>query len=449
MKFYSGTRIKAAPTRVGAALLALMVALGVGVIFCFATSGVEKAYANELQTARYMKPNEIVSINARQQTAYDRAVKTCMDYKNQPNPIVIDVSDLGLTKQEALDVGEMIHGNGELFYINTYSDDSYGTSEFTLPCYYDDATIDSMCAKLDKVVDSALKRLGPKMTGPTKVHMLYDYVIDRVNYQAGKKDAYTGLVERKGDCFAYALSLDLLMRRAGFATDIVYHPSLDHAWNQVRIGKNWYNVDATFGKRFSYTKENEDPYFNWKNVKCHIYLLQSDSALSHDYIGPYAASIQRITGWKAHHACTSTKYDAYKVIGPKGTFSKHCDDYRTVVTSFTVNGIKYAPITGNRVKVASVTGATQRKAKSLVVPATVKYKDVTYYVIGIGSKAFSSAKATTLKVKTSKLQSKYLKNSLKKSKVTKVKLYGDAKKKKNTYKKYFAKSISGKKVTVS
>lgn len=96
----------------------------------------------------------------------------------------------------------------------------------------------------------------------------------------------------------------------------------------------------------------------------------------------------------------------------------------------------------------SVSGVASKAAKSLAVPATVKLNGFTCKVTGIGASAFKGAKAKTLTVKSGSLTKRGVKGSLKGSKVATVKLSGSAKSKKSSYKKYFAKSNSGKAVTV-
>ena len=54
------------------------------------------------------------------------------------------------------------------------------------------------------------------MAQSAKVHMLHDWLIDNMEYKAKKRSAYDGLVLGKGDCFGYALAMDVLLRRAGF-----------------------------------------------------------------------------------------------------------------------------------------------------------------------------------------------------------------------------------------
>ena len=83
--------------------------------------------------------------------------------------------------------------------------------------------------------------------------------------------------------------------------------------------------------------------------------------------------------------------------------------------------------------------------KAATVPATVKIGGKKYTVTKVAAKAFKGTKAKTLTVKATKLTKAGVKNALKGSKVTTVKV---PKAKLAKYKKYFAKANSGKKVTV-
>ena len=436
----SGIRKAAA---VFASLLVLAVALS-----CLPVSGVnEQAQAATLATAS-VKQNTVVSISSKEKKAYNRAVAACMDYANQPNPIVVDVSDLGLTAQQAYNVGSMMHSNGELFWINTYNDDSYGKASFTLPCYYDDATITTMRKQLDAEVKKALKRIGPGMTQAEKVHMLHDYLADHVSYGAKKKDAYTGLVQGKGDCFGYALSMDVLLRRSGFSTDMAFNDSMDHCWNLVQVGSSWYHVDVTFDDTM--TGRKYSPYFDWRNERCHLYLLQSDEKMNNDSVDPNTyLTIHSHRGWTCHHKCTNTQYDANIVCGKGGSFADNCSAYKNIVRTFTKAGLKFSVTDVKKVSLAGVPSTKKRKATKLSVPASVTYKGVTYDVGGITSKALAKSKAKTLKVSTAKLTKSGVKNSLTNTKVKKVKLLNAAKKKKSAYKTYFKKANSGRSVQVA
>lgn len=435
------------------------------IAFCLAVTVPFQASADTLSTAAVTaKSNSskitIASSTAKELKAYKRAVAACVDYANQPNPIVIDVSDLKLTAKQALNVGYMLHANGELFWINTYNDDSYGTKKFSLPCYYDDAKVDKMRKRLNAAVKKGLKRISPGMDSATKVHMLHDYLIDTMKYKATKKDAYAGLVQGKGDCFGFTLSMDLLLRRAGFDTDVAFNEKLDHAWNLVRIGKSWFHVDVTWDN--GYTGRWFSPYFNWKKNRCHLYLLQSDYVMLNTTVDPdtnlwLSSHVGKRTdkgkkntkgeGWSCHHKCSNSRYASARGLGEY--FNQHCNDYRVYARSFTVDGLKYVVTGVGKAKLSKVAGKAQRTTSKLGIPGTVTYKGITYRVVGISKKAFSTASAKVLSIASTSLNSSRVKGSLIDSKVTKIKLLGDAKKKKAAYKKCFKKSNSGKGVTVS
>ena len=361
-----------------------LIALGMSVS-CYSA---DQAHAATLAVASKAK-NKVISITAKERTAYKRAVAACMDYSNQPNPIVVDISDLKLSAKQAENVWDMIHTNGELFWINCYGD-TYTKKEFSLPCYYDDDKIDKMRAQLDEAVAKALKRVGPGMNAATKVHMLHDYVLDRGDYKAGNKTAYTVLVKRKGDCFGFTLAMDVLLRRCGFSVDVALNSKLDHAWNIVKVSGKWYHVDTTWDNGYCGSKYSKN--FDWKKRRCHLFLLQSDVSMKNKTIDPESApliedcaSIISHAGWRCHHKCTSTKYDFSRDLNQG--FYKHCSDYKSIVRSFSKAGIKYRVTGVKKVKAIGLKGSI----KSAKAPKTVKYKGVTYNVTNAKAKITSSS----------------------------------------------------------
>ena len=379
--------------------------------------------------------NVAPSVTAKEKKAYQRALKACMDYENQSNPIVVDVSSFGLTQAQALHVGYLLHSNGELFWINTFGSDEddkemFGTKTFRIPVYYDDATITRMRKKLDASANKALKRITSDMDAATKIHTLHDYLIDKMDYKASYKTSYDGLVRGGGDCFGFARTMDLLLRRAGFQTDMAYNYASTHSWNLVKVDGEWYHVDVTWDNGWS------GKYY-WKKTRCHFFLLQPDSQL--------AGSEQR-GGWWAHHKCNDATYVEKAAVN--GSFKKECNNYKLYINGFTVDGLKYKACGSGKVKLAGVSSAAKKKAKSLAVPASVSYKNKRYSVAGIGASALAGSKAKTISIASSGFSASRVKNSLVGSNVSKVKLTGAAVKKKAAYKKYFAKGNCGKKVIV-
>ena len=114
---------------------------------------------------------------------------------------------------------------------------------------------------------------------------------------------------------------------------------------------------------------------------------------------------------------------------------------------FTSGSLKYvvttATVTGGNVHVYA---PKSTKYKSVTVPATLTKDGATYKVTGINSKSFAKAKKLkTITIKSKTLTKSGVKNSLKGSKVTTVKV---PKSKYKTYKKYFTKKNCGKTVKV-
>lgn len=96
-------------------------------------------------------------------------------------------------------------------------------------------------------------------------------------------------------------------------------------------------------------------------------------------------------------------------------------------------------------KAVSYVASNSSKATA-TVPASVKFNGVSYKVTGIGAKAFAKAKKVkTVTVKSTALTKASVKNALKGSKVTTVKV---PKSKKKAYAQLFTKKVCGKKVTV-
>ena len=372
------------------------------------------------------------ALTAREKKAYRRALAAVMDYKNQPSTITVNVSDLRLTAAQALHVGYALHSNGEIFWVNTYDDNFFKKDAFTLPCTYSDAAITRMRAKLDRAVERALARLGSGMSAVNKVHTLHDYLIDKVDYGASCKTSYDALVRHKADCFGFTQAMDLLLRRAGFSTDVAYNFAGSHSWNLVKVSGKWYHVDVTWDNGFT-------GGLFWEKTRCHLYLLQADSYMAND--GYTSGERGR---WWAHHACSTKKYQETSSF----TFEKSCKTYKLYTSGLAADGLRYKVCGSHKVRLVGVSGAAAKRARKLVVPARVSYKGVTYKVVGIGASAFAKAKAKTVEVAATALSASRTKGCLTGSKVKQVKLTGAARAKRATLRKCFAEKNCGRKVKV-
>lgn len=108
--------------------------------------------------------------------------------------------------------------------------------------------------------------------------------------------AYGALVNHKATCSGYAKAFDLLAKSCGLSSTIVTGTGINskgieapHAWNQIYLDGEWYNVDVTW----------EDPITNVEvgfNQLFNNYINCTDAEFSTNHI--------RDNG----HDCTATKY---------------------------------------------------------------------------------------------------------------------------------------------
>ena len=107
----------------------------------------------------------------------------------------------------------------------------------------------------------------------------YRWLVNNVDYDWSHMDAleetdrrsygpYGGLVDRAAVCLGYAASFQLLMDMSGVECITIvgaaFNSTGDHAWNMVRLGGEWYCVDATWdaNAREQFHEEREWRYFN-------------------------------------------------------------------------------------------------------------------------------------------------------------------------------------------
>lgn len=114
---------------------------------------------------------------------------------------------------------------------------------------------------VDKTVKQVLKKLISKEdTAPQKIKKIHDYIINEVTYDtsATYRSAYDALIRKKSVCQGYALLLYKMSLEAGIPCRIITGKGdgVDHAWNIVKIGNKWYNIDCTWDDPITVSGEN-------------------------------------------------------------------------------------------------------------------------------------------------------------------------------------------------
>lgn len=142
----------------------------------------------------------------------------------------------------------------ELFFI----DSTYYTAEKirTAKVIYreDKKDIREMRRELEVAADDGIEDAGLAVNEYDTVMRIHDYIVKKCRYIEENESGYCAtaygcLVENEANCEGYAKAFDLLASRMGLESVLVTGTTDDgenHAWNQVKVDGNWYNIDVTW-----------------------------------------------------------------------------------------------------------------------------------------------------------------------------------------------------------
>ena len=189
--------------------------------------------------------------------SYKRNV-TVTDNYDQDLEVTVDTSQVNLNE-----VGD---------YTVTYSavDSAGNETKVTAtvhvkPASVDTATEEMVNAEADKILATII---NDSMSQYEKAKAIYNWCHNQIGYYDGTpktnwvQGAYRGLVNRRGDCYVYAMTAKCLLTRAGIENmDIEKIPAKTmHYWNLVNLGDGWYHFDTcrrSDGTTFFYVTDAE------------------------------------------------------------------------------------------------------------------------------------------------------------------------------------------------
>ncbi|MCR5663790.1 MAG: InlB B-repeat-containing protein [Oscillospiraceae bacterium] len=153
--------------------------------------------------------------------------------------------------------------------------------------------------EIDTEIDRLIDVLGLEdMTELEKIRTVYDYMTETIRYDYDRlyDDSYTlkytvynALFEHTAVCAAYAALMYRLLLEVGVDCRVIVGNNGDHAWNIVRVGNLYYNMDATWDEGCS--------YYSW-------YLRGADSFPSHTRNAPYLTD-----DFNAAHPTSGTSFN--------------------------------------------------------------------------------------------------------------------------------------------
>lgn len=195
--------------------------------------------------------------------------------------------------------------NREKIYKTTYSDSDYCV--FTPGYTYTDSEIDEIQTAMEQSFQE-VRALIPEDAGDyEKVRIVYTYVIDHTRYQTGEDDqSIAGVFWKKAAvCAGYAGAVQYLLERLDipciYVDGSTKGSTEGHAWDIVKIGQEYYYVDATNG--------DQPDFLNGDAAQ-----LEEHKTIIYDYLCPFPEEYERTYTPSEEltvPACTAKDLDFY------------------------------------------------------------------------------------------------------------------------------------------
>lgn len=195
--------------------------------------------------------------------------------------------------------------NREKIYKTTYSDSDYCV--FTSGYTYTDSEIDEIQTAMEQSFQE-VRALIPEDAGDyEKVRIVYTYVIDHTQYQTGEDDqSIAGVFWKKSAvCAGYAGAVQYLLERLDipciYVDGSTKGSTEGHAWDIVKIGQEYYYVDATNG--------DQPDFLNGDAAQ-----LEEHKTIIYDYLCPFPEEYEKTYTPSEEltvPACTAKDLDFY------------------------------------------------------------------------------------------------------------------------------------------
>ena len=195
--------------------------------------------------------------------------------------------------------------NREKIYKTTYSDSDYCV--FTPGYTYTDGEIDEIQTAMEQSFQE-VRALIPEDAGDyEKVRIVYTYVIDHAQYQTGEDDqSIAGVFWKKSAvCAGYAGAVQYLLERLDipciYVDGSTKGSTEGHAWDIVKIGQEYYYVDATNG--------DQPDFLNGDAAQ-----LEEHKTIIYDYLCPFPEEYEKTytpSEQLTVPACTAKDLDFY------------------------------------------------------------------------------------------------------------------------------------------
>ncbi len=143
---------------------------------------------------------------------------------------------------------------GDFFYIDSTYYTARKLREARIAYREDKSVYDEKIRSFNSVKSAVISRASGANDDYNKAMRIHDSIVNRCKYVTGEDELYTStaygcLVEGEANCEGYAKAFNLIATECGLRCVLVTGTTdtgENHAWNQVMIGDEWYNMDVTW-----------------------------------------------------------------------------------------------------------------------------------------------------------------------------------------------------------
>ena len=182
-------------------------------------------------------------------------------WKNRESSV--DVSKYNLTVSDeayATCYWQILNNHPEMFYVdNNFGYTTYGVYAETYEIKYlmEQSESERIKLQMEAAADEALALVSDDMEDYEKALVVHDWLVNNCQYDYGNyltrtisedsHSAYGALVNGVAVCDGYSKAYQYIMDyKLGIDCYCITSDTIDHAWNLIEIGNQYYHVDATW-----------------------------------------------------------------------------------------------------------------------------------------------------------------------------------------------------------
>lgn len=263
---------------------------------------------------RYYKPvgdnsEDTVTLRSRAKSARDsfedQIVAALLNLETS-----IDVSEYQLSSEEFKTAYfQILNAHAELFFVKAEYSSSLGDGKVIRfqPAYSmtDKQVIQESLILIENAANEAVSLVTEGMEDYEKALVVHDWLARYCEYDYDRLNsgslpdvshtAYGAFVNKMAVCDGYAKAYTYIMQqKLGITCGIVSSDSMNHAWNMVQIGSNYYHVDVTW----------DDPVRDCIGRAGHTYFMLSDNTIQTE-----TKTRKPHTGWESSVKAEDTSYE--------------------------------------------------------------------------------------------------------------------------------------------